>query len=104
MKFFKILLISGLFLTSSPLVHAEGVQLLYAGMDGNNRYYTVGCPNDKTSSVVVTFDHINTETKGDGSATSKPEKAIKTCINTYSGIEACKPDWDIVAAAQESCK
>ena len=106
MKFFKIILISGLFFTFSSQVFAEKLRVLDKGFDGNNRYYTVTCPNAKQSSVVVTFDHIDTDPKhkGEGSAYTKQAKAIKTCMYSYSGDEVCKPAWDIDEAAQESCK
>jgi hypothetical protein len=104
MKFFKILLISGLLFPFSGQVFAEKLRVLDKGFDGNNRYYTITCPNKKQSSVVVTFDHIDTERRDESSPAGKPAKVVKTCMYSYSGKEACKPKWNIDEAALESCK
>ena len=99
MKFFKILLISGLLFPFSGQVFAEKLQVLDKGIDGNKRYYNVTCPNNKRSGVVVHYS----DTEG---TDSKPSQLTitKTCMNSYSDKEVCKPKWDVDQAALESCK
>lgn len=108
MKFFKIILISGLFFCFSSQVLAEKLRVLDKGIDGNNRYYAVTCPNTKLSTVVVTFDDLAGPPRRDKSQgeplTGKVPKIVKTCMYSYSGDEVCKPKWTIDDAARESCK
>jgi hypothetical protein len=111
MNSFKIIFITLLLSGFSATSMAEGkLRVLDRGMDGNQRYYYVTCPDDNRGSVTVKYDMPETqmpETSEDDfalSSSSYEVKVIETCMFSHSGKHKCKSNWSVDEAAEASCK
>jgi hypothetical protein len=106
---YTFLLLSG---TSFSLNAAESLRLIDRGLDGNERYYAVTCPDNTMGSVKVIFDFDSNaipEVSDDVrrsriSAKATKPKIVQVCIYPVSGTEQCRNKWDLDAAAIESCQ
>jgi hypothetical protein len=112
MKLFKLfsisILISGL---SFNISAEEPLRIIDRGLDGNERFYSITCPDSKTSSVKVVFnfdpnaiEEISDEVRKARVQTNvKKLKISKVCIFPHSGNEKCRRKWDLDDAAKASC-
>ena len=72
-------------------VNAKDMIKVYdQGSDGNQRIYTVICPDKSHASVVQTFD--------------AEAKVIEVCIQPAKREGTCLPAWDLQEAAKASCR
>ena len=106
---FTFLLLSGI---SFSLSADEPLRLIDRGLDGNERYYAVTCPDNTMGSVKVVFDfdpNAVPEVSDDvrrariNAKATKP-KIVQVCIYPVSGAEQCRNKWDLDTAAIESCQ
>ncbi len=90
----------------------EPLRIIDRGLDGNERYYSITCPDGGMSSVKVVFD-FDPNTIPEVSAdvrkariqtTTKKLKVTQICIYPHSGNEKCRNKWDLEKAAKASCK
>jgi hypothetical protein len=93
MRIIKTAITSMLFMAGVNLAAADRLQVIDRGQDGDQRLYMVVCPDGNRSSVVQTFEVANGKT------------ALKqVCIFPHNGQDECRPDWDLDAAAEASCR
>lgn len=90
----------------------EPLRLIDRGLDGNERYYAVSCPDNTMGSVKVVFDFDSNaipEVSDDvrrariNAKTTKP-KIVQVCAYRVSGAEECRNQWELNSAAIASCQ
>jgi hypothetical protein len=108
-KIFLFLLLTG---TSFTLSAAEPLQIVDRGLDGNERYYVVSCPDNTKGTIKVTFDfdsNIIPEVSDDVRRTRTNIKAtipkiVQICVYPSEGAEQCRNNWEMASAAVASCE
>jgi hypothetical protein len=106
---FTFLLLAG---TSLTLSAAEPLQIVDRGLDGNERYYVVSCPDNTIGTVKIVFDfdpNVIPEVSDDVrrariNAKATIPKIVQVCVFPSSGVEQCRNKWDMDAAAVASCQ
>jgi hypothetical protein len=105
--FFIFLLFAG-----TNLNAAEPLRVIDRGLDGNERYYSVTCPDNTMGSLKVIFDFDSNaipEVPDDVrrariNAKTDKHKIAQVCIYPSSGVEQCRNKWDMDSAALASCQ
>lgn len=108
----KFLLFALLAAVTLSVSAEEKLRVLDQGLDGNQRIYMITCPDGSVSTVIQVFNfdagsipEISPESREAriSSASVKPVKVDKVCIYTKN-TEACRPQWELDAAAEASCR
>ncbi len=106
---YTFLLLGGI---SFSLNAAEPLRLIDRGLDGNERYYAITCPDNTMGSVKVVFafdSNAIPEVSDDVrrariNAKATKAKIVQVCIYPVSGVEQCRNKWDLDTAAIASCQ
>ena len=106
---YMFLLLTGL---SFSLSAAEPLPIVDRGLDGNERYYAVSCPDNTTGIVKIVFDFDSNDIpevsddvkRARINATASKPKIVQVCIFPPSSAEECRNKWDMKSAATASCQ
>ena len=97
---------------SFSLSAAEPLRIIDRGLDGNERYYAISCPDNSMGTVKLVFDFDTNNTPEESDETQRlrintkatTPKLVQTCIYPVSGAEQCRDKWDLDSAALASCE